>query len=268
MYKIRLRCISRPAYLEKAAREFIADARRLRLKARGPVPLPKKQYRFAMNRSVFKHNRSKETYAATTRQRLIYLEAPTPSEAARADGLCRWWLDNQPVASVGMAVARDLPLAFRQQRILNIGNHLCQMIPAPKNKRDQDVDTTDLFNVSDGKVHLNSRAWFMGGNTRKRRLERDARGDGELHSHAPPKEEQGPMPGGREIVRNDEGKRFSKLERIVRRRRHPTGRGSMAPLLSGQQRQIYLDKHFRGGEYAETGRPKPGPYAGGGPPEA
>ena len=152
MYKIRLVTLSRPAYLEKAAREFVADARRLRLNARGPVPLPKKVTRWAQNRSVFKHNRSKETYEVIRRHRLIYLEAPTPAEAARADGLCRFWLDNQPVRSVGIAVARELPLAFRQQRVLRLGEHLCQMIPAPLKEAEQVAPTTDVFNVEDGKV--------------------------------------------------------------------------------------------------------------------
>ena len=160
MYKVRLRTVSRAAYLEKATKEFLADARRLRLRARGPVPLPRKTHRFAFNRSVFKYNRSKEVFQIQRRDRLIYLEAGTPAEAARADGLCRYWLDNTPVESVGIAVQRELPLAFRQQRVLNIGGALVQMIPAPKKVSEQERDTHDVYNLDDGAVTLSSAAWF------------------------------------------------------------------------------------------------------------
>ncbi len=64
--------------IDASARKIVETAERSGAKVTGPVPLPTETHKVTVNRSTFKHKKSRDQYEMRVHKRLIDILEPTP----------------------------------------------------------------------------------------------------------------------------------------------------------------------------------------------
>lgn len=75
--RIRLKAYDH-AVLDHSTADIVNTAKRTGAQVRGPIPLPRKQSKFTVNRSPHVNKKSREQFEIRTHRRLIDIVEPTP----------------------------------------------------------------------------------------------------------------------------------------------------------------------------------------------